>query len=130
MIDPSRLLAATAAIYGERETRRLYGDVLPVPQAQVIETPEGATLRLAKRELLFLDTPGHARHHVVVGDEKTGHVSSLAIPSACPTGSWTRTAANIPSRPPALRSLIQLNSTRTPRWGSVTGAPGLSENVY
>ena len=35
---------------------------------RVIETPEGATLRLAGRELLFLDAPGHARHHVVVRD--------------------------------------------------------------
>jgi hydroxyacylglutathione hydrolase len=74
VIDPSRLLAATVAIYGEPETRRLYGEILPVPQSRVIETPEGATLRLAGRELLFLDAPGHARHHVVVRDAKTGHI--------------------------------------------------------
>lgn len=74
MIDPSRLLAATVAIYGERETRRLYGEILPVPRARVIETPEGATLHLAGRELLFLDAPGHARHHVVAWDAKTGHI--------------------------------------------------------
>ncbi|MEK6243347.1 MAG: MBL fold metallo-hydrolase [Pseudomonadota bacterium] len=74
MIDPSRLLSATAAIYGEEETRRVYGEVLPVPKARVIETPEGATLRLAGRELLFLDAPGHARHHVVARDAKTGHI--------------------------------------------------------
>jgi glyoxylase-like metal-dependent hydrolase (beta-lactamase superfamily II) len=71
--DPSRLLSATRAIYGEEETRRVYGEVLPVPQARMVETPEGATLRLAGRELLFLDAPGHARHHVVVHDGKTGH---------------------------------------------------------
>jgi len=74
MIDPGRLLAATAAIYGERETRRVYGEVLPVPASRVIETPEGATLRLAERELQFLDAPGHARHHVVVRDSATGHI--------------------------------------------------------
>jgi glyoxylase-like metal-dependent hydrolase (beta-lactamase superfamily II) len=74
MIDPSRLLAATVAIYGEAETRRVYGEILPVPKARVIETPEGATLRLAGRELLFLDTPGHARHHVVARDSRTGHI--------------------------------------------------------
>jgi glyoxylase-like metal-dependent hydrolase (beta-lactamase superfamily II) len=74
VIDPSRLLAATVAIYGEEETRRIYGEVLPVPRERVIETPEGATLRLAGRELLFLDTPGHARHHVVVRDARTGHL--------------------------------------------------------
>ena len=73
MADPSRLLAATAAIYGVQETRRLYGEILPVPGARIVETPEGATLRLGDRELLFLDAPGHARHHVVVRDSRTGH---------------------------------------------------------
>jgi hydroxyacylglutathione hydrolase len=74
MIDPSRLLAATVAIYGEAQTRQVYGEILPVPRERVIETPEGATLRLAGRELLFLDAPGHARHHVVLRDAATGHV--------------------------------------------------------
>lgn len=74
MADPSRLLAATAAIYGEEQTRRVYGEVLPVPRGRMIETPEGATLRLAGRELLFLDAPGHARHHVVVRDAASGHI--------------------------------------------------------
>ena len=73
MVDPSRLLSATVAIYGAEETRRIYGEVLPVPAARVVETGEGARLALAGRELLFLDAPGHARHHVVVRDDKTGH---------------------------------------------------------
>ena len=72
--DPSRLLAATAAIYGAEQTRRVYGEVLAVPKQRIIETAEGARLRLAGRELLFLDAPGHARHHVVVRDGKTGHI--------------------------------------------------------
>lgn len=73
MADPGRLLAATVAIYGAAETQRVYGEVLPVPKARIVETAEGATLRLAGRELLFLDAPGHARHHVVVRDARTGH---------------------------------------------------------
>jgi hydroxyacylglutathione hydrolase len=73
IIDPSRLIEATLAIYGKEETRRLYGEILPVPRERVIETPEGATLRLAGRELLCLDAPGHARHHVVLRDALTGH---------------------------------------------------------
>ena len=73
MIDPSRLIAATVAIYGEEEMRRTYGEVLAVPRERVIETPEGHTLELAGRELLFLDAPGHARHHAVIRDSRTGH---------------------------------------------------------
>ena len=72
--DPSRLLAATAAIYGAEQTRRIYGEVIPVAPQRVIETPEGATVRLAGRELRFLDTPGHARHHVAIRDSRTGHL--------------------------------------------------------
>lgn len=74
MADPSRLLAATVAIYGEEQTRRIYGEILAVPVERMVETAEGARLRLAGRELLFLDAPGHARHHVVLHDGKTGHI--------------------------------------------------------
>lgn len=73
VVDPGRLLSATVAIYGAEQTRRIYGEILPVARERVIETPEGAKLRLAGRELLFLDAPGHARHHVVVRDGATGH---------------------------------------------------------
>jgi hydroxyacylglutathione hydrolase len=74
MQDPARLVAATVAIYGEEAARRTYGEVRPVPRSRIVETPEGTTLRLAGRELLFLDAPGHARHHVVVRDARSGHV--------------------------------------------------------
>jgi glyoxylase-like metal-dependent hydrolase (beta-lactamase superfamily II) len=74
MIDPSRLVAATVAIYGEAAARRAYGEVVPVPPDRVIETPEAATLRWQGREFRTLDTPGHARHHCVIRDSTSGHV--------------------------------------------------------
>lgn len=74
MIDPSRLVAGTIAVYGEAQTRRMYGDILPVPAGRILETPEGAVIRLGERELTFLDTPGHARHHVCIRDGRSGHV--------------------------------------------------------
>lgn len=74
MIDPSRLIEGTIAIYGAEETQRIYGEILPVPAERIVETTHEATVKLAGRELLFLDAPGHARHHVVVGDSRTGHI--------------------------------------------------------
>jgi glyoxylase-like metal-dependent hydrolase (beta-lactamase superfamily II) len=74
MIDPARLLAATVAIYGTEATRRVYGEILPVAADRVIETGDGATIRLAGRVLEFLDAPGHARHHVVVRDARSRHL--------------------------------------------------------
>jgi hydroxyacylglutathione hydrolase len=73
MIDPGKLTLATYAVYGEAKARAMYGEILPVPADRVIETPDGTTLDLAGRELLFLDTPGHARHHVCIHDALTGH---------------------------------------------------------
>lgn len=74
MIDPSRLMAATVDIYGVEATARVYGKVEPVPAERVIETAEGASVSLAGRVLEFFDAPGHARHHVVVRDTRTGHL--------------------------------------------------------
>lgn len=74
MADPSRLVAGTNAVYGEAQARRMYGEILPVPVERILETPEGATIRLGSRELLFLDTPGHARHHACIRDSRSGHL--------------------------------------------------------
>ena len=74
LIDPSRLLAGTVEVYGEQRTRTMYGDVVPIPAARIVETPDGASIALGERRFTFLDTPGHARHHVCIVDGRTGHV--------------------------------------------------------
>ena len=74
IVDPGRLIEGTIAVYGAEATRRLYGEIMPVPQDRIVETPHGSTLKLNGRALAFFDTPGHARHHVSVHDAKSGHV--------------------------------------------------------
>ena len=74
MADPSRLWAGTVAVYGEAAARRMYGELVAVDPARIIETPHESVLRLGGRELVFLDTPGHARHHVCILDGKSGHI--------------------------------------------------------
>ena len=74
MVDPARLVAGTIAVYGEAQARRMYGEILPIPAGRIVETPEGATIRLGERALTFLDTPGHARHHVCIRDDRSDHV--------------------------------------------------------
>ncbi len=85
MIDPSALLKGAAAVYGEDEVRKAHGEVVPVDPERVVEAPEGFTLELGGRPLVFLDTPGHARHHVCIWDEAsrsffTGDTFGLAYP--------------------------------------------------
>lgn len=68
MIDPVKLMAATEAVYGRETARTLYGELIPVPAARVIETSDGMTLELGQRTLAFYDAPGHAKHHVFIHD--------------------------------------------------------------
>ena len=68
MIDPSQLIAGASTVYGEDEVARTYGRILPVDAARVVEAQDGHRIDLAGRELLCLDAPGHARHHIVVWD--------------------------------------------------------------
>jgi glyoxylase-like metal-dependent hydrolase (beta-lactamase superfamily II) len=74
MADPSALIAGTVAVYGEEVARRHYGDIVPVPAGRIVETGEGAVLDLNGRLLQFLETPGHARHHVSIFDETSRSV--------------------------------------------------------
>lgn len=70
MIDPSKLWAATVAVYGEARARKDYDELLPIPPVRVIEAGDGFSLKLAgHRELGFIDTPGHAKHHYCVWDQ-------------------------------------------------------------
>ncbi len=69
LVDPSKLLAGSNAVYGEAVVRERFGTMLPCPPARIIEAPDDTVLELAGRPLRFVDTPGHARHHFCVVDE-------------------------------------------------------------
>ncbi|HEX9050682.1 MAG TPA: MBL fold metallo-hydrolase [Anaeromyxobacter sp.] len=69
LVDPSKLVAGTIEVYGEERFRALYGELVPVPAARVVEAPEGFAIDLGRRRLRVLDAPGHARHHLVLLDE-------------------------------------------------------------
>src|SRR5450759_3915646 len=38
MVDPSKLIASTIAVYGAEEARRTFGDIVPVPRNRIVET--------------------------------------------------------------------------------------------
>lgn len=71
MIDPTALIKGATAVYGEEEMARSYGTLVPVPADRVVEAPDGHVVDLAGRKLVCLDAPGHARHHVVIWDERS-----------------------------------------------------------
>ncbi len=71
LIDPAKLIAGVTAVYGPEAVARDFGAIVPVDATRVIEAPDNFTLDLNGRTLRFLDTPGHARHHFCVWDERS-----------------------------------------------------------
>jgi glyoxylase-like metal-dependent hydrolase (beta-lactamase superfamily II) len=68
LIDPTRLIQASIAVYGEARYRALYGELVPIPRERVITMHDGQRLSLSGRALQLIDTPGHALHHYCVID--------------------------------------------------------------
>ncbi|RMD79778.1 MAG: MBL fold metallo-hydrolase [Gammaproteobacteria bacterium] len=73
LVDPSRLLAGARAVYGAERLAALHGTIEPAPAERVRAAPEGTRLPLGRLELVVLDTPGHARHHLCL------HVPALGV---------------------------------------------------
>jgi glyoxylase-like metal-dependent hydrolase (beta-lactamase superfamily II) len=76
MIDPAKLAAGATAVYGEVAFKKSFGELIPVDENRVIEATDGFRLTLGSRELLCLDTPGHARHHICIFDDQSRGIFS------------------------------------------------------
>lgn len=68
MIDPGKLIEGATAVYGKERFDSLYGKIEPVPAERVIVARDGFELGINGRPLVFMDTPGHARHHYCIWD--------------------------------------------------------------
>jgi glyoxylase-like metal-dependent hydrolase (beta-lactamase superfamily II) len=120
LIDPSALVAGATAVYGAEEIERSYGRIVGVAADRVRETADGLTIMLAGRPLLALDTPGHARHHHCLWDERsrgffTGDTFGLSYREFdTPNGPWlVPTTTPVQFDPQALRaSVLRLLSYR------------------
>lgn len=74
LVDPTRLEAATIAVYGEAAYRRLYGALVPIPAERMQSTKDGERVCLGGQELTILHTPGHALHHQILFEPEAGAV--------------------------------------------------------
>jgi glyoxylase-like metal-dependent hydrolase (beta-lactamase superfamily II) len=70
LIDPSKLIEGSIAVYGETRFRALYGQIMPIPRERVTQSEDGMQIALAGRELELIHTPGHALHHYCVVDRQ------------------------------------------------------------
>ena len=114
MVNPRVLTNGARAVYGDEEFERSYGDVIGVAAERVLETTDGMVLALASRPLTFIDTPGHARHHHCIWDERsrgffTGDTFGLSYREFdTDQGAWLLpTTTPVQFEPAALRASVQ-----------------------
>jgi glyoxylase-like metal-dependent hydrolase (beta-lactamase superfamily II) len=91
MMDPTRLYESARRLYGD-DMERLWGEMLPVPEANLEVLTGGETIREGRYEVAY--TPGHASHHVSYlygGTAFVGDVGGVRI---------TPDAMTIPPTPP------------------------------
>ncbi len=72
MIDPSKLIAGTMVVYGEKLYKKLYKEILPIAAERVIEVQDGESLSIGSRTFELIHTEGHARHHYCLIDADNG----------------------------------------------------------
>ncbi|CAN5283589.1 MBL fold metallo-hydrolase [soil metagenome] len=68
LVDPSKLISGTRAVYGDRRYEELYGTLTPIPRARIHTVEDRDRLWLGNRELELIHTEGHARHHYCIAD--------------------------------------------------------------
>jgi glyoxylase-like metal-dependent hydrolase (beta-lactamase superfamily II) len=74
VVDPTKLVASAARVYGEERMSRMFGPVDPTPKDRVRPVDEGDVVKLGDRSLEVMYTPGHASHHVSLVDSDSGAV--------------------------------------------------------
>jgi glyoxylase-like metal-dependent hydrolase (beta-lactamase superfamily II) len=144
MADPGVLWQGATAVYGEAVMRRDYGCVIGVAADRIDLSEDGMTLRLGGgRKLRFADTPGHAKHHHCIWDERsggwfTGDTFGLSYPefdNAAGLAWILPTSTPVQFEPDALVASIQRMLSHDPQclylthYSRVTDVPRLGENL-
>ncbi|NJD36423.1 MAG: MBL fold metallo-hydrolase [Betaproteobacteria bacterium] len=74
MIEPTRLMAGVEGVYGQERARKMYGKLIPIAADRIIEARDNTVLKLGSRELLCIDAPGHAKHHIAIVDRQSSGI--------------------------------------------------------
>jgi len=143
LIDPTALVAGATEVYGKEEMARSYGALQAVPAERVLQSHDGMRLELNGRPLEFLDTPGHARHHHCIWDERsrgffTGDTFGLSYREFdTDQGAYVMpTTTPVQFEPEALRDSINRMLSYQPEvmylthYGPVYGVPRLAAQFF
>jgi glyoxylase-like metal-dependent hydrolase (beta-lactamase superfamily II) len=101
MVDPSKLIAGARHVYGEEFDTLLEG-IDPIPTERIYIPKDMETLDLGHgRILTFIDTPGHAYHHLCIYDSQSqGIFCGDAVGLSSPVLSELGTDYVVPSTSP------------------------------
>jgi glyoxylase-like metal-dependent hydrolase (beta-lactamase superfamily II) len=82
LLKPERLLISATRIYGDL-MEQLWGEFIPVPEENLISLAGDGEIEIQNLRFNFLDTPGHASHHLSYIFEGTcfsGDVGGVRLP--------------------------------------------------
>jgi len=82
MLNPEKLIKSATRIYGDR-MEGLWGEFLAVPEEKITILTGDGELNIFGLKLRYLDTPGHAYHHMAYFFEETcfsGDVGGVRLP--------------------------------------------------
>jgi len=72
LADPTRLIAASAQVYGAK-LDSLYGRMTAVDPGRLVAAEDGGLIDLGRgKQLALFDSPGHAKHHIGVLEADSG----------------------------------------------------------
>ena len=74
VVDPSKLINSANQLWGVEGVARLWGQMIPVPEANLHVLGERAQIIAGGRPFAVRYTPGHASHHVSYFDDRSGVV--------------------------------------------------------
>jgi len=131
LLDPSRLLASATRLYGAHMDR-LWGEVAPVPAGRLVALEDGARVEIGGRELVAVDTPGHAVHHHAFHDPAAGlvftgdvggirlngarYVSAPTPPPDIDLGAWLRSLGRLRALEPRRLLPTHFGGVADPAW--------------
>ncbi len=105
LIDPSKLIAGASAVYGEQKLKDLYGDIIPIDKNRIRAQNHQTSVFLGQRELYFIHTEGHAKHHFCILDKVSqsifaGDTFGLSYPALNALSSTNKNFIVIPTTTP------------------------------
>ena len=94
VVDPRKLVESAARLYGD-QMERLWGEILGVPEQNLIVLTGGEQIEAGGRRFEVAYTPGHASHHVSYFDRSSGIAFVGDTAGVCVDGGYV-----LPPTPP------------------------------